>query len=161
VRVVEDPIWPGAGVIFEADPYIDLRVVVLAGLDDLRAVFFERFGGFLGRAHDGDVSGDMPVGILINHQHKPALICKALGFAHFADPAPTRFSACLAREPIGLGVGEKLLTVLGRAQEIDAETLCGGGRECAAVGVVAGALVVCAAVRFSRLPIDMFMGQPQ
>jgi len=41
VHIIADAIRPSSGVIQEADPDAGTRVVVVAGLDDLRAIFLE------------------------------------------------------------------------------------------------------------------------
>jgi hypothetical protein len=53
------------------------------------------------------------------------------------------------------------LAVFWGTKQIYPEPLGGRGREGTTVGVVARPLVLCASVRFSGLPVDVLMGEPQ
>ena len=53
-------------MIQEADPYVGTRVIMVAGLDDPRAIFLECRQGFLRRTNDRNVSGHMFVRIRNN-----------------------------------------------------------------------------------------------
>jgi len=109
-------------VVFEADADADLCVVVLAGLDDFGAVFFERAGGFFRRTDDCDVSWDVLVGVLVEDQDEVSGVGEMLRLVHVGNRTPSGLLTLGAGDPFGLGVGEQLLAVLRRAKQIDAET---------------------------------------
>ena len=55
---------------------------MVAGLDDLRAIFLWCGQGFLRRTNDRNVSGHMFVRILEQDQHEVSLVSQVLGLSH-------------------------------------------------------------------------------
>ena len=82
MHVIDDAIGPGSRVIQEADPDVGTSVVMVAGLDDLRAILLQCVQGFFRRTNDRNVPRHVFVRILEQDQHEVSLVCQPLGFSH-------------------------------------------------------------------------------
>jgi hypothetical protein len=98
--IVGGTIGPGAGMAAEPNSYIGTVVIVRASLDDLWPVFFELTRGFLRRAHDGDVPGNVRIRVGINDQDQTALIRQRLRALHAGYPPPPLLLRGCAVEPL-------------------------------------------------------------
>ena len=146
---------------FKANPHNRTRVIVVAGLDDVRPVTLKCLCRLLGRPNDGDVSRFVLIGIRENHDDQVAAI--GLFFRHLrpGQPAPSLALRLLAGQPFGLSVRQQDLAVPRWSQYVNPQSLCGRRRKRAAMRVIARSFIGSAPVGFSGFPIHMLVCNPE
>ena len=102
----------------EANAHIRADVIVHARLDYLWPIVFQSVRGFLRRAHDGDVPGNVRVRIGEDDYNQIALIRQRLRPLHAGYPPPSLVLRGCAVEPVCLGIGQQQLPVLRRPEKV-------------------------------------------
>src|SRR3984885_5358898 len=120
----------------EAVAQTDRRLVDRAGLDYVGTFGGDLFRGLIARAHDGDVAGPIVVVIVVAREAEKAASGGGLRFVGSGELAPAVGGSLLGK-PFVLRIGQKLLAMRRRPQDIDAESLGRSGGEGAAMGMFA------------------------
>ena len=153
--------WPGARM--GKEPYLrrGLGMILLPGLNDLRAVLLKQARGTMRRPYDRNMSGSMWVGTLENYYYQAPTVRLRLRLNSFPQLPPSTLLARRRTKPFRLRIGKQNLAVFRWPQHVYSEPLFNRGCERAAMCRPAGSRVVCSLVRFTRLPVYVFMREPQ